>query len=325
MTARLWWQARWQAWWAARHPPRDDQLLTQRNLYILPSRAGLAFCATLLLLLLASINDQLSLGYLLTFLLAGAGLVSMQSTHANLRGLRLDLKAPPPVHAGQALSLDIRLHNDGAARYGVGLRASGTELAHVDVPAQGHALLQLQLPQPQRGHLQLPRLRIESRFPLGLFGAWSFWQPAARAWVYPAPEADAPAAPPGEADQPQGPGQPGQGEADGLRPYRRGDTPRQILWRKSALALQQPEAGLPLLVREDGAGRASPQWLDLAATRGLPFEQRLSRLTAWVLRAEAGGRPYGLRLGGQALAPALGPEHLQACLQALALAREDGS
>lgn len=319
---RSWWHTRWQAWWAARHPARDDQLLTQRNLYILPSRAGLAFGATLLILLVASINDQLSLGYLLTFLLAGAGLVSMHTTHANLRGLRLDLKAPAPVHVGQALSLDIRLHNPGAARYGVGLRGPDTELAHVDVPAQGHAQLQLQLPQPRRGHLPLPRLRVESRFPLGLFGAWSFWQPAARAWVYPAPETDAPPPPPGEADPSQGQGLPGQGEADGLRPYRRGDTPRQIVWRKSALALQQPEAGLPLLVREDGAGRASPQWLDLAATRGLPFEQGLSRLCAWLLQAEAQGRPYGLRLGTLALPPAVGPEHLHQCLQALALAEE---
>ncbi len=67
------WQDRWDRWWEARHPRSDTTSLTQRNLYILPSRPGVAFCATLLLLLLASINDQLSLGYLLTFLLAAAG------------------------------------------------------------------------------------------------------------------------------------------------------------------------------------------------------------------------------------------------------------
>ncbi|MBY0234095.1 MAG: DUF58 domain-containing protein, partial [Burkholderiaceae bacterium] len=82
----------WQAWWLARHPRSDTTELTQRNVYILPSRPGLFFCATLALLLVASINDQLSLGYLLTFLLTGAGLASMHLTHANLHGLSLDLK-----------------------------------------------------------------------------------------------------------------------------------------------------------------------------------------------------------------------------------------
>jgi hypothetical protein len=43
--------------------------------------------ATLLVLLVASINYQLNLGYLLTFLLAGSALVGMHVCHATLRGL----------------------------------------------------------------------------------------------------------------------------------------------------------------------------------------------------------------------------------------------
>jgi hypothetical protein len=43
-------------------------------------------------MLLASINYQLNLGYALTFLLAGAGLVSMHLTHGTLRGLTLHLR-----------------------------------------------------------------------------------------------------------------------------------------------------------------------------------------------------------------------------------------
>ncbi|TXD79114.1 hypothetical protein FUT87_21055 [Mitsuaria sp. TWR114] len=165
---------------------RAASALTQRNLYILPSRPGAAFVVTLLVLLLASINDQLSLGYLLTFVLAGAGMASMNATHANLRGLKLDLKTPPPTYAGQPLALDIRLHNPSAARFGVGVRlpdARSTDSAFADVPAQGHAQLQLQLSFPTRGRHALPRLRIESQFPFGLFVTWSYWRPAAQAWV----------------------------------------------------------------------------------------------------------------------------------------------
>ncbi|MFX8102647.1 hypothetical protein ABTK91_20010, partial [Acinetobacter baumannii] len=86
-------------------------LTTQRNVYIVPTLAGLAFCGTLGVLLLASINEQLSLGYALTFALTGAGLASMHTTHANLRGLQMDLRAPEGVHAGDDYALELRLHN----------------------------------------------------------------------------------------------------------------------------------------------------------------------------------------------------------------------
>ena len=59
-------RARFRAWLAARAPRTDTLLLTQRNVYILPTRAGLLFGLTLLVLLLASINYQLNLGYVLT-------------------------------------------------------------------------------------------------------------------------------------------------------------------------------------------------------------------------------------------------------------------
>ena len=88
------------------------------------------------------------------------------------------------------------------------------------------------------------------------------------------------------------------------------------------LTLENRDLRQLLQLRERLGSRASEQWLDLAATRGLPFELRLSRLAAWVRRAEEAGLPYGLRLRGVALAPDLGPEHFRACMEALALAEE---
>ena len=35
-------RARWRAWWDIRRQPRESLTLTQRNIYIVPSRAGLA-------------------------------------------------------------------------------------------------------------------------------------------------------------------------------------------------------------------------------------------------------------------------------------------
>lgn len=314
---------RWQLWWQARQAPADTHQTTQRNVYIVPTWAGVAFCGTLGVLLLASINEQLSLGYALTFALTGAGLASMHTTHANLRGLQMDLKAPEGAHAGDEYPLELRLHNPGSARFGIAVSAQldsgATEPAWIDVPALGHAVLKLRLPADKRGLRELPRLVVTTRFPLGFFRAWSYWRPASRVWVYPRPE-EVLAPFPTQAEA-------GAGEAastrqsssgtdfSGVRSYRRGDSMKQILWRKSALALDQ---GLPLWVRETEAPLAQDLWLDWRDTQGRDTEARLSRLAAWVLAAERLGQPYGLRLAGKEVAPSLGAAHRQDCLEALA-------
>lgn len=314
---------RWRAWWDARHPRADTHLMGQNNVYILPSRPGLAFCLTLAVLLIGTINDQLSLGYALTFLLAGAGLASMHLTHGNLRGLALDLKPPSPVFAGAEVALTLRLHNSGRARYGIGIHLQGTpdtEIAWTDVPALGHASLTLRYPAVTRGLHTLPPLQIVSRFPLGLFRAWSIWRPAAEVWVYPQPEVPPPPFPELPSSDNSGPLSPQPSrraglDFEGVRAYRRGDSMRQVLWKKAALSL---EAGTPLWVRDSQAPAAQQHWLNWRDAAPLAPEARLSRLTAWVLAAERAQAPFGLRLAGFEAAPDSGDAHLHDCLRALA-------
>ncbi|KQV49201.1 hypothetical protein ASC95_16360 [Pelomonas sp. Root1217] len=314
---------RWQAWWQARQAPADTHQTTQRNVYIVPTWAGVAFCGTLGVLLLASINEQLSLGYALTFALTGAGLASMHTTHANLRGLQMDLKAPEGVHAGDEYALELRLHNPGSARFGIAVAAQldsgATEPAWIDVPALGHAMLKLRLPADKRGLRELPRLVVTTRFPLGFFRAWSYWRPAAKVWVYPRAEevlAPFPAQAEAGAGEAASTRQSSSGtDFSGVRSYRRGDSMKQILWRKSTLAMEQ---GSSPWVRETEAPLAQDLWLDWRDTQGRDTEARLSRLAAWVLVAERLGQPYGLRIGSLEIAPSLGAAHRQACLEALA-------
>ena len=138
-------RGRWRAWWGARMQPRESQTLTQRNIYIVPSRAGLVFCFVLLLLLLiVSINYQLSLGFALTFLLAGSAAASMHMTHGSLRGLTLHLKPLVPTFAGDAAVLEMIVTNPGRTRFGVGfgldLGARPIPLAYAEIAAQGQTL-----------------------------------------------------------------------------------------------------------------------------------------------------------------------------------------
>lgn len=323
------WRGRLRAWFENRLPRSDSCSLTQRNVYILPTRAGWGFALTLLVMLLASINYQLNLGYGMTFLLGGAALVSMHQTHGNLRRLVLRLRPPAPVFAGEAATLEIVLDNPGHERHGIGLglygaatgashgRATDRGLSFCDVPAQGSTVARLRVTPPLRGCHGLPTLRVETHFPLGLFRAWSVWRPAAELLVYPAPERPAPPLPAGE---PAGDGaQPlpahaGGGEFDGVRPWRRGDTLRQVVWKKVARSGE--------LVSRDTRSSASRalvlDWPASGAGLAADPEARLSRLAAWVLSAEQQGLAYALHLPGAELPRAAGEAQQRAALAALA-------
>ncbi len=314
-------RARVRAWLESRHARTDTLLLTQRNVYILPTRAGWMFGVTLLVLLIASINYQLNLGYVLTFLLAGSGVVSMHLTHATLRGLTLHLKPVAPVFAGDPAVLDLVLTSPGAARFGIGLKIAGApeaSLTWINVPALGQAHAQVSFVPPRRGRHPVPTLGAETRFPLGLFRVWTVWRPAADLLAYPKPE-HPPVALPAARAVPGGPTQSRSadgGEVEGVRAYRRGDPLKLIAWKKAAKAM---DAGGELVSRDTSASAHQALWLDWQACGPIAPEERLSRLAAWILGAHRAGADYGLRLPGAEIPLADGDLQRRRTLEALAL------
>lgn len=320
----------WQDWWLRRQPTSNSLELTQRNLYILPTRAGLMLALTLLVMLVGSINYQLNLGYLLTFLLAGCAAVGLHLTHANLNGLRLQLQPGEPVHAGQAALLAVTLHNPGRrARYGLALgwlrpgmteHGNPTSVDWCDLPAQSQSTRQLRCTMPRRGRHALPALQIQGRFPLGIFRAWCWWRPDALLLVYPAPEIPAPPlpVPSGQQEGPLSADQAGSSdEWEDLRPWRRSDPLKWVAWKK--VAQQAASGNAPWISREFSQPPGGRCWLEPALTGLADTERCLSRLCAWVLAAEAQGLDYGLRLEQIEIAPDHGPAHRRRCLEALAL------
>jgi uncharacterized protein (DUF58 family) len=305
-------------WLQTRLTPTDTTLLTQGNIYILPTKAGIAFGLTLLLMLVASINYQLNLGYVLTFLLAGAGLVSMHLTHGTLRGLTLHLRPPAPGFAGEPALLEIVLTNPGRERHALAVffreRTKNTpSFAWCDVPSHGQETARVSFVPATRGWHAVPLLIVESVFPFGLFRAWTVWRPAARVLAWPRPEQPAPALPAAAAvigvaalaRSERG------SELDGVRAYRRGDSMRTVVWKKVAKSGQ-------FVSRETRADGSRELWLDWPAAQAADIEQRLSRMAAWVQSADHAGLVYGLRLPGQEVAPGAGDAHRRQALDRLA-------
>ena len=334
------WRARLQHWFWTRLPRRDSTVLQQSNLYILPTGAGWLLLATLLVLLLASVNYQINLGYLLTFLIAGCAIISIPMAHNTLRGLQWHIRAPAPQYAGRPVLLEIHLQNPSKRqRLGVGLRlramadaaprsAAMDSLNWHDCAPESTQTIQLAWQGPARGWHDLPAIHIETRFPLGIFRVWSIWRPASQVLLYPDPETPAPALPAQSRsvhrqDIPTHDPALLTGVSDELpediRPYQRGDSPRHIAWKKVA---QTGE----LVSRENRRPDSRSLWLDFdAAAPRRGHEAALRRLCAWVQLAGAQDQSFGLRLpppaAGQpavVLNPASDDAHRQRCLQALA-------
>ncbi|MDE2585915.1 MAG: DUF58 domain-containing protein [Betaproteobacteria bacterium] len=316
-------RARLGQWLFRLAPDRGRVVLQQRRIFILPTRTGLLFALALVVMLLGAINYDLSLGHALVFLLAGLGLVAMVHTFRNLVGLSLSFGHLEPVFAGDNAHLPIYLDNGrGDARRALEFSALGRDLGTWEVEGGNQSVATLALAAGQRGRFTPPRLTLASHYPLGLFRAWSYLQPATSCLVYPRP-LTLPLPPRGATRRGGDPGgSHGQEDFAGLRPRQPSDSTRHIAWKAAA----RDDGQRPLLVKQFAGGAARELLFDWAALPAdMDGETRLSALTGWVLQADALGQSYLLRLPERQLGPANGPAHRNACLQALALHGLEGA
>ncbi|MFZ0500369.1 MAG: DUF58 domain-containing protein [Steroidobacteraceae bacterium] len=301
--------------WARRRQGADSLPLTlaRRRLYILPTRAGLGFAALVLTMLIAALNYANSVALLLAFLLAGFALVAMHECHRNLLGLSLLEAAAPPLFAGSAGTLCLTVENASrAARYRVQTAVADEPAAALDLPASGRGQVGLSIRAHRRGLQRIDRLRVSSSHPFGLFRVWAWVHAPIVVIVYPRPAGSLPLPADSAASTGSWPRAIGSDEWYGLRPFRDGDSPRQVAWKAYAR-----EA--PLLVKEYSSAGSPLRLLSLDAARQPDIESRLAQLARWIVDAEAAGDLYGLELPGELVSPHRGPDHRHRCLTALAL------
>jgi len=300
---------------ARRSGPFDgDVVLDKNRVYILPTRTGLLYMLLLLLLLIGSVNYSKSLGYMLTFLLAGLGNIIMFMTWRNLAGLRLRAGGCQPVFAGDDARFAVELVNAGAMpRYSLAISREGREYEVVDLAADGLGLIHFSVDAKRRGLLRAGRFRLYTEFPAGLFVAWTWIELNMRCTVYPKPALRA--AMPISKSAEDGDGElAGMGleEYAGLRKYQSGDSLRRVSWKATARSDV-------MHTKEFTGGQPQLLWIDWQAQAASGIEDKLSRMARQVIDAEAGNNLYGLRLPGSEIKPDRCGRHYHRCLQALAL------
>src|SRR5438105_1394068 len=98
---------------------REPVILQHSRIYILPTRRGVAFLGTLLMMLTTSLNYALSLGFGVTFLLSGLAAAALLHTFRNLSGIELRPLAAGETLAGNALPFTLSIGSGGMARSAV--------------------------------------------------------------------------------------------------------------------------------------------------------------------------------------------------------------
>ena len=289
-------------------------VLDRRHVYILPTKQGVLFTVVLICMLIGSINYALSLGFVLTFLLAGLGVMAMLHTWRNLAGISLAPGRTLSVFAGEEAHIGlVAAESHGRNRYAIAACYADPHPVFVDIPAGDRSEFRISVPTARRGWLAPGRLTAHTEFPLGLFRAWSYVELDHRILVYPRP-APPEAIPPLSGDYGRtGTHKSASGDDDfaGLRHYIHGDSLRRIDWKASSR-----EQGL--YTKQFQGASSTLLWLDWQLAEG-DTEARLSQLTRWVLDTHAAGLSYGLRLPGNELAPDSGEAHFRRCLETLAL------
>lgn len=317
-----WWQLRRRMElrilkWSTRRRPRESGpvLLHRRRIYIVPTRMGFMFGFLVFVMLMGSMNYMNSMGFVLTFLLTGLGLVTMHHTHRNLLDLKIAMGQQEPVFAGQSARFRILIDNSSRSdRYSLALHWLGEDpVAQIDVPPRQTTTTELSLPADARGRMPAPRFTVHTTFPLGLFYAWCYVELDMYCLVYPRPADNRLQAPPSRGKKGGRHSQAsGQEDFAGLRDYQRKDPPRLIHWKAFPRNRQ-------LVVKQFADPQSDTLWLDWSSLAGMDTESRLSQLCRWVLDAHRAGRQYGLRMPDAEIPPACDETHRHRCLERLAL------
>jgi uncharacterized protein (DUF58 family) len=275
---------------------RSPVVLRHSRIYILPTRRGYAVIATLVTMLLTSLNYALALGLGVTFLLGGLVAAALLHTFRNLAGIEIKppgrercvRRRPHRVLARRVERRDRSSRDHGHRQQ---RQCEGRDQRGVD--ADGDARSAGAGARPRTAWTRDAVVAASARA-VARLGVRAF--PADRRRLI-QPEAHPPPLPSGaQGIDPHATGRGDDADLAGLREYQRGDPLQRVAWKAVARGAGWFSKSF------EGTGGGGPITLDWSRMPAhLDAELRLSRLCAWVLAAERTTRPSGLALPGEAL------------------------
>lgn len=299
-----------------RFPRTRELTLSQKTIFIVPSKVSIGLMGMILLLFLLGINFQNSLVYIVCFWLIALLVINIFYTYRNIAGLNIKAVAAEPCFAGEKMVLELEVSRPIKQRKsGIYFGWKGEDLVELNLLEQQSTRIKLSHSTQQRGRFKPPRIDIFTRYPTGLTTAWSYATLDMDAIVYPEPIENSQQADQRSAGDDTDAGieiAGGSNDFAGVREYQAGDSPKHIHWGQFA------KSG-DLYTKSFVDYESHETWLDWEHLNFSGTERRLSHLSAMVLQFSQDQRQFGLRIPGKTIQPATGEGHKVRCLTALAL------
>ena len=269
----------------------------------------------MLMLFLLGTNYQNNLVMALSFLLLSMFNTCILYSYRNLAGLTLSrAHSTSNSFAGQACYIPVQLASKRSS-YEVMLNfgEQPIEITSKVVPQPQLALLSTLA--PHRGLLQPGRVKVESRYPLGLCRAWSYVDLDIEQVIFATPIQNNDSLAVNNHDsagvQDTGRRVAGVDEFSGLKDYVKGESLKQVAWKQWA-------QGRGMLTKEFQQPQGTPLWLTLDSNE-TNLELSLSKLAWQTEQLSSRQQIFGLKLGANLIDPAKGEVHRIAVQTQIAL------
>lgn len=314
--------------WLEKRIPDDRQFqMDMSNIFIFPSKFGVVFCFLCGLLFVLGTNYRNNLMLLLSYFLLSIFLVNLLISYSNFTRLKVQLGKVTSVFAGNDCPLPLWL-GDSNCKNIAELNCSGKlhfrfwqSQVQRSIEAELHSNpVVLNLETSYRGFQTLPRITIESFFPLGLFRCWTHIRFGNKVLVYPSPiatELTLHNQQSGDEEALDMDSIVGNNDFDALKNYEAGESLNRVAWKLVA-------KGGEMMTKQFSDSFNSTIWLDIKHFQSEGLETALSKMTWLVIQLTQRQVSFGMRLEKEEVAPETGNQHMDRCLQLLATFKVKG-
>lgn len=309
-------------WLTKRMPANQSYVLNGRSIFIFPSYFGFSYLFVLVLLFLLGTNYQNNLILLLCFMLASVFITTMLHSYFNLSGLEISLKKPAEGFCGDKAEVLITCKANNE-RISFTANFEQPDALNTKADAVLNNIVAVPLYLKQRGQFKAPRLKLISKYPFGLFNAWTKVDLSVAVIAYPK-KLSPPEAWLKQFDTVKSnvTSQEGNAVAHGtedfyqLNQYQQGQPLSQVAWKQAA-------KGKGLLSKGYIDQISSERYLTLTEMPATNIEVKLSYLSFLVDKLSNEGSAFGLDLLGERISSNHGSAHRKLCLNALANFKQD--
>lgn len=317
---KQWFRNRFNKWLSRRIPAANEQKLSNKNIFILPTKFGYGYILSVFTLFLLGTNYQNNLIILMSYLFASVFLTSMLYSFFNLSRLKFVFNSKLTTYATQTTYIPLSVLSKNK-RFDVSFVFVDNEKSYEPVIEAGESVINIPYKALIRGVNNPGRLKISSEYVLGLFISWTHLDFDCEVVTYPAKKVFNHIKHDSFEDHAELNGNriiEGGDDFGELREYKTGESNAQIAWKQLA-------RGQGWLTKTTQQELGNTVWLSLQHLPTAPIETKLEMLCFLALDHHKNNTPFGLALDSKQIEPSTGSQHIKQCLEALALYRTSHS